>query len=193
MKRKICFFLFALAGVFFIFITGCKKDNEAPPPTSNKEGIELTYGSNQFLCYNKQYAIYYLHEKRIVACFLKNDFEGCDKNSLSIGIPNINFDSIKNSFNPLNPQEINLNKATVQFRKKVDTVMFQDYFLNPGSESAIIIDIITPDDFIAGHFSGKFYAPMHPQNCEMIPSDENINDSLDLSSGTFLFKIEKQY
>lgn len=178
--------------IVVVIFFSCAKEKNSSSQTSKNEGIELTYGGNQFLCYNKNYAKYYLNDKIIAACFLKDYYDECSKNSLQLFILNMNFDSLKNSFNPLSPHVIILKKATVQFRLKLDSVMFQDYFLYTGNQSSFIIDLITPDDFIAGHFSGKLYKEYNPQYCEMIPDDNIFHDSLDFSAGTFFFKIERK-
>ena len=184
---------YVYAFIFFLFISCNKENDNKALQNTNREFIKSIINDNQFICNNKQYADYIIKNHVIASCFYNGNSGGCGNNSLELDILKINIDSIIKSTNYFNQKSIDLKNATVRFRKQINDSLFRDYYLYSGKNSTITIDFITPDNYIMGQFSGKFYTYEYNRQCEAILDDNNYPlDSLYSTGGIFFFKVIKK-
>ncbi|MGD0711360.1 MAG: hypothetical protein ABR968_09280 [Bacteroidales bacterium] len=179
--------------VFALFIISCKKNNNNSDKNSTQEVMQASINGNVLNCYNKDYAIYKVNSHLTDAIFYKGQMTDCEKNAFELAIPDFNIDSAYNCFNHSFPFPKTLPNAIVRFRNEVNDSLFRDYYLYSGVNANITIDFITSDDLIAGHFTGKFYTREYLQVCgPIIPVNNPILDSLEVTSGTYIIKLQRE-
>ena len=178
---------------FTLFTISCKKDNHDTNQNSSQELIQATINGTVLTCYKEDFAKYFVNSHLADAVFYKDQIDGCEKNSFELTIQNFNIDSAKNCNNTLLPHSHTLHNATIRYRNEVNDSLFRDYYLTSGVNSNVTIDIITTDDFIFGHFTGKLYTKEYLHVCgPIIPNDNPIIDSLNVINGTYIIKLQRE-